>query len=353
MSLLPIQPSERHDVDVFTHIDVLAYAENNSVYHLSKGHEVDYKRAESAFTSNEFAIGTRYKNFALSYIYRYDWFLRFTEDTMEYYGSTVNESLATPNKTYDISLEVNHINTEGLRLAYVNEYNSTQFYVAASYLKARELMEGDLVGDVTLSGSCANDINCYTGDLYLDYTYSEDVLLDRKVAKPSSIYGYSLDFGFDWQITPRLITSLYIKDLISEIKWDNAPFTTANVTTNTTAIRDDRYEVKLASGSGYEGNKDYTQTLPVKYNARVSYQLSNNQHAYLQGFYAYNALLLYTGYQYTYNDTAYGIKLYPMQEAIGLEVNHSVLSFSVTSKPFDYQESELLELMLGINIPFR
>ena len=352
MTLLPINTGNNHNTDVFTHLSSMSYAENNSAYHLTKGHEVPYKRGESAFTSNEFSIGTRYKNFALSYIYRYDWFLRFTEDTMEYYGTTVNGTQATEGKNYNIDLKVNHLLSEGLRLAYIHELSNANLYVAASYLKAREMMEGELSGYISRTGDCDTSSDCYSGDLSLDYTYSEDVLLDRVADMPTSKYGYSFDIGADWQINDDWYSSVYIQDLFSKIVWEEAPYTTASATTSRTVVVDGYYKVKPAV-RGYEGNENYRQTLPTKYNALLGHQFNPAHSAYLQGYYCYGSLVAHLGYQYFSGNSAYRLKLYPLQEAVGIEYKHSFFNFAYTSKLFDFEESELAELKIGVTIPIQ
>ncbi|WP_413284122.1 hypothetical protein [Vibrio sp. MA40-2] len=358
ISLLPLGYSfeSAHNLDVFTQVNTIAYAENNSAYHLAKGHEVDYKPAESAFAMGEYALGTRYDNFAISYIYRYEWFLGYTKDTMSFYEATLdNFSSIESDKVYDVDLKVNHINMQGIRFAYLHELNLHEFnqvnlYFAASYLQAKELMEGDLTGHVSQSQQCGNEFDCYTGELDLDYTYSEDALLDRVTDKPKSKYGYGFDIGLDWKINQDWFTSIYIQDIVSAIVWEQAPYTLMNATTSRTTVEDGEYHIDPVL-TGWELNHDYKQVLPIKYHALVAYNVAPQHRVYLQGFHAYESTLAHVGYDFLSSNNVYRLKLYPFEEAVGIEFKHAMVNFAITTKPFDMEESELLEVRLGLNIP--
>ncbi|WP_394246329.1 hypothetical protein [Vibrio profundi] len=351
LSLLPISVNPSSDWQVNTQISSLSYTENNSVYDFVKGNESDYQPGENAFTYDEFSISAQYQGFALSLFYRYEWFLDYSEDAMELYGTTVNGTLIDPNRTYNLSLKTSHINTEGIRLAYMHQFEKVNFYVASAYLKAKELMDGEANGYAELTGSCGDGLECYTGELDLSYTYSEDELFDRQVDAPKSLYGYTFDLGLDWAMSDSWYASLYVQDVFSEILWDESPYTDANATTSTSKVVDGKVKIEPTI-TGYEGNEDFKQRLPTKYQMALSYQFEPQHLAYLKGFHAYGATLLHVGYQYQFSGSVWGIKLYPEQEALGLEFQHRYMNFSIASKPFDYQESEVIELSLGFQFPF-
>lgn len=350
LSLIPFYTMQSQGADVYTSINSIAYAENNSAYYLIKGKETDYSRGESAFTFNEFAIGTRYKNISFSLISRYEWFLGFSKDTMELYGTTVNGTLIDSGKRYDLALKTNHIKTDGFRIAYhYDGFKRVNLYAAASYLKARELMVGETSGWASLTGDCGDGFECYSGNVDLSYTYTEDKLFDRITDAPQSVYGYSFDLGFDWKITDNLMTSLYVQDVYSEVLWDESPFTDANATTATSVVDDGKIKINPVI-TGFEGNKDYKQKLPVKYNALLGY--THQVHtAYIQGFQSYDTTLVHLGYQYQTGKSQYKFKLYPVEQALGVEYINSIFNIALTSDSFDYQEASILEIKLGVSIP--
>ena len=103
--------------------------------------------------------------------------------------------------------------------------------------------------------------------------------------------------------------------------------------------------------TGYEGNDNYKQTLPIKYNMLVNFQF-NTQHAtYIQAFHSYGATLFHLGYQLQDLDSLYGLKLYPLEGAVGLEFKNEYVDIGFVSKPFDYQDSEVLEFKFSVAIP--
>lgn len=350
LSLIPFYSASSQGLDVYTSINAIAYAENNSAYHLIKGTETTYNRSESAFTFNEFAIGTRYKNISFSLISRYEWFLGFTKDTMELYGTTVNGTLIEPDKRYDLDLKTNHIKTDGFRIAYhYDGFEGINLYGAASYLKARELMVGETSGWASLTGDCGDGFECYSGNLDLSYTYTEDKLFDRQTNAPESLYGYSFDLGVDWQLTDSVFTSLYVQDVYSEVLWDQSPFTDAQATTATSVIEDGKIKIEPVI-TGYEGNRDFKQRLPVKYNALLGY--SRQAHTgYIQGFQSYDTLLVNLGYQYRAGQSQYLFKYYPLEQAFGIAYKSSIFDLALTSDSFDYQKTSILEIRLGFSIP--
>ncbi|WP_070968304.1 DUF5723 family protein [Vibrio sonorensis] len=353
-SLLPITDlaSTDNNANVYTSISALAYVEDNSVYDLVKGNEVDYTPSESAFAVGEYSLGTQYKSFAFSYFYRYEWFLGFTEDTMAFYETTVHESPLEPDKTYDIDLSVNHIHMQGLRLGYLYDLNDDiNLYAAASYMKAKELMDGDITGHVASNDGCGGELECYTGNLTLDYTYTEDRLLKRKADEPTSKFGYGIDIGADWKINDDWFTSVYIQDLVSAIYWDHAPVTVMHANTATHIVEDGKYKIRPLM-SGTELYHDYKQVLPIKYRALLAYNIAERHRIYVHGLHAYSSTLAHLGYDFAAGGTLYRFKYYPVEGAIGVELKNSIFNLSVTSDSIDYQKSTLTEIKLGISIPF-
>ena len=350
LSLLPMNAEISDSWTVSSSLNSLSYVENNSIYDFVKSNESDYQSGENAFTFNEFNLTSQYKNFSISYFSRYEWFFDYSKDTMALYGTTVNGTLIDTDKVYDLNLDVHHLNAEGIRLAYLYQLKDINLYFAASYLKGRELIEGNATGEVELTGSCGDGLECYAGDLDLSYGYSEDALFDRKVNAPKSKYGYGFDIGADWVISEKLFASIYIQDLLAAVVWDDAPYTDASATTATTTVENGKYKIDPVI-TGFEGSGDYKQTLPTKYNLLFSYQLTEQNLIYTQGFYSFGSTLFHLGYRFQHMESTYGLKLYPVEGAIGVEFKNKYLDISITSEPFDYQDTEIFAFKFGVTIP--
>lgn len=348
LSLLPVAlPS----YSVFTDVSAFAYTENNSIYSLVAEDGFEYNRSSNILTINELSVGTQMGKWTLSYIHRYDWLGKFSEDTMAFYGRLDNSKDDEENKTYNLDLEINHINTRGLRIAYQQPFTDGRLYLAASYLQAIELMDGSIKGYASEHKTCKNSQECYKGNIQVDYVYSKDSLFDRQVNAPKSRYGFGFDLGADWQFTKNWFGSIYIQDLYSEILWDYAPYTEATINTVTREGSNGNITYTPAV-SGYEGNKDYIQKLPTKYKGIIAYTPSLTHSFYTQAFYTYEALLYHIGYNYKPYSASYGIKYYPEQHALGVSIKASNFKFSATGDPKDPLNSELIEINAGVSFSF-
>ena len=351
LTLLPINTDLPDKWVLASSLSSLSYVENNSIYDFVKGNESNYQVGESAFSINEINSTAQYKNISVSVFYRNEWFLDYSKDTMALYGATTNGKLIDSGKSYDLDLKADHFTAQGIKLGYLHQFNHFNFYFSAAYIDAQTLLTGDAKGNLVLSENCGDGLECYTGDLDLSYYYSEDELFDRRVNKPKSLYGYSFDLGFDWLITEKWFTSLYIQDLYSEILWDQAPITTATATTATTTIVDGKYKIDPVI-TGKESNENYKQMLLVKYNMLVSYQVNSQHSTYAQVFHANGVTLTHLGYYFQQDDQLYGLKYYPLEEALGVEFKNKYVGFNITSKPFAYEETELFEFNFSLSIPF-
>ena len=351
LTLLPINADFSDEWMLSSSISSLSYVENNSIYDFVKGKESNYKVGNSAFSVNEVNSTAQYKNMSISVFYRNEWFLDYSKNTMTLYGATTNGELIDSGKDYDLDLSINHLSANGIRLGYLHQFNPVNFYVAGSYLNAKTLITGDVQGHVALTESCGDSFECYSGELDLSYHYSEDELFDRDVNKPKSIYGYSFDVGADWLISDEWFASFFIQDLFSEILWDQAPITNATATTATTVIVDGKYKIDPVI-TGKEGNENYKQRLAIKYNTLVSYQVAAQHSTYVQVFHANGATLTHLGYHFQQERYLYGLKYYPLEEALGVEFKNKYLGFNITSKPFAHEETELLEFNFSLSIPF-
>lgn len=86
----------------------------------------------------------------------------------------------------------------------------------------------DEVSDGTASGSLMlTESNDITGTLDIDYFYSDDLIFNRDVDRPTGI-GYAVDIALNWQPADRFGVELSVNDAFSGIRWTDAPRTIAN-----------------------------------------------------------------------------------------------------------------------------
>lgn len=347
LSLFPL--SEPHkDWQLFSHNQVFGYSQDNAIYPLVKGKKITYTPAEHALTFNQIELGVGYQQFAFSLLSRYEWYLRFSPDTMLIYGESVNGQDMQAGKSYDVDLRVEHVISQGFKLAWSSDpVQPYIWYLSASYLQASEMMSGRLHGQV---GEMAR--RDYQGVLELDYTYSDDALLKRKVDAPSSYFGYTTDIGVSWQFHERGFVSLLAQDVYSAIYWLDMPYTTATANTATAETDANGFVSIKPLVKGYEDFQDYTQRLPIKYHARLSY-LVGQQAFSVKNLYVDKLWLTDLELTTQWQPNFYSKLSYNLQTgAIGVAGQWRWLKFGLQSDDFDYQQAKLLKLELGIVVPF-
>lgn len=341
-------PETSQSWQLFSQTQAFGYSQENGIYPLVKGDKIAYTPAKHAFTLNQAEMGVRYQQFSFSLLARYEWYLRFSPDTMLLYGESVNRQDMQASKRYDVDLRVEHLISQGIKLAWTSD--PTQpfiWHVSASYLQAQEMMSGRLHGQVGQTGK-----SDYDGLLELDYVYSEDVLLKREVQAPSSHFGYTSDIGIHWQFHERVFISLLAQDFYSSIYWRDMSYTVATANTATAETDENGFVSIKPLVNGVEGFRDYTQRLPVKYHARFGYL--SGQHAYsIKNVYVDRLWLTDLEWSTQWRDNLRSRFSYNWQtRAIGVEGQWRWFTFGVQSDQLDYQQATILNLTLGIVIPF-
>lgn len=347
LSLFPLH-EPNVEWQIFSHNQAFGYSQDNAIYSLVKGEKISYTPSKYAFTFNQAEFGVRYQHFSFSLLSRYEWYLRFSPDTMQLYGESVNRQDMQAGKIYNIDLRADHLISRGIKLAWTSDMSQPLiWHLSASYLKASKMMSGRLHGQAGEEGK-----NEYEGLLELDYTYSEDALLKREVDAPSSYFGYTTDVGVSWQFHDNAFASLLIQDAYSAIYWQDMPYTTAKANSATAETDKDGFVSIKPLVNGFEGFHDYTQRLPVKYHTRFG--LMVGQQAYsIKSVYVDKLWLTDLEWARQWHEHLYSRFSYNWQtSAMGLEGQWRWLTFGILSDRFDYQKASLLSVNIGISVDF-
>jgi hypothetical protein len=229
----------------------------------------DYAGGNRSFTHNIWESGVRFKQFKLATLARYDYVLNYTGDVAELIYADKNDKQIQTNREYELYLDVLHARSYGFKFGYsLSLLPSLTMGVDVSALKLTSFMDGDITGNVLVG----ND--SYDGDIYLDYVYSQDKLLDRIADKPSG-YGYAVDVRWGFQVNDRLSIDAQILDLFSQIKIDRAPFTTASATSNRVNLdANGKIDIKPVL-TGRESYRKHTLKLPQRLSLEGRYLLTN------------------------------------------------------------------------------
>lgn len=333
---------------LFTRLDSFSYSDSapiDQVVHNFEGDPID--SGEVAFTHNIVEIGGSYNNFELSVFQRYDYHLDFSSDTALLVYQDKNDLPVSANRTYNLDLDANHIRARGLKLGYRWDL-SPQLYIklAASYLQADALLDGDLKGLITTSDTS------YSGELQLDYNYSEDQLFDQIVEEPDG-KGYALDVYAHWQVSEQFTLDVALEDLTSRITWDDAPFTRAQVTSNTVSYDSDGFLDVSPALTFTQAYRDDHQRLPMR--ALVSGIFSNSTH--------YATVVRWRrvgetdfpslGVRYLLSSKGYWQINYDFEaKSVGLGYRYGAFQFSLAADKTDWEEARALGLSLQYRLRF-
>ncbi len=325
-----------------------AYSETAPIHQIVSDFEgPHFDGGKHSFTHNFWEMGVRRSNWKAAYVIRYDYSLNYTSDAAELIYGDKNDIAIEKNREYDVYLDLVHTRALGLKLGYqwqvLEQFN---IGVDISYLKTSELLEGKVEGKFT-----AND-NDYSGEAYINYVYSQDDLLDRPTDKPKG-QGYAIDLAWDWRLNSKYRMRGKWTDLLSEITFDNAPFTNATASSNRISYDNEgKIDVKPLVSGTLDYRKHHLK-YPRQMNVDAFYQLQTDTEL-VAGWYQYGDLNFYS-LGTTYN-TSKEIKLMTRfdfkSNALTLGVDTSNFSVALTSDRLKIKEARTFGLDFTTRIEF-
>lgn len=221
LAMFPLQ-SLAEDWHPYFIFDSFSYSETVSIRAAFNEWETqDFDRGKRQWTSNWIEAGIRTGDWSYGLVQRFDYALEFTEDASELYWQVTNKRDLTPGQHFDVEVNAQAIHATGLRVAYYfDALDSLQGALGLTLLRANYLIDGQLQGQA----DALNDSD-FDYAAYLNWTYTEDRLLDRVVNAPVG-YGAALDFQLRYRWQAHAI-AWEVKDLPAWIYWHKSPFTEA------------------------------------------------------------------------------------------------------------------------------
>lgn len=329
-------------------VDSFSYSETVSIksaFDSWKGGS--FESGERQWASNWFEVGVQYQHWGIGLLQRYDYSLKFNEQTAEFYWLATNKKDLPEGKKYLLDLKVNAIHSTGLRLSFNNSLTDAFNYrLGLSYLKANYMLEGDLQGEAT-----AVNQSDYDYSANIEYAYTEDHLFEREVNKPSG-QGFSLDFMFDYQLTPELNWQLQVRDLIARIYWKNSPYTQGSSSSDRKKYDENGYVSIDPILSGYEGTKDvYVQKLDPKWYSKINYQINDFYDLQGQLRYQYDHALYALGTNYKINESfQVGGSYWPINKALELSFNYRHMKLSLAANALNSSRLQTLWLSFSYGL---
>lgn len=212
-------------------------------------------------------LGLRYHGFELSFLQRAHLDLRINEEAAELYGRIARKEALVPDEVVPLNIQVETFTAEGVRIGYRTGNLDWTVNGGVTYLDAKQLISGDIQGDITAIGSRDYDL-----DLQVDYSYYQDSIFDRPLQAEPEGQGWAVDLGGSWRIDEHWQVSASVEDLFARVYWEDAPFTEARGHTDRKTYDDDGYAVFQPLISGREGyHSRYVQELGARYRARLQY----------------------------------------------------------------------------------
>lgn len=299
---------------------------------LTSGNRLYAKQvARTGVNINRFQIGVS------KHLYYY---LNFSNDTARLHYLERNGQLDTDKSTFNIHLDANNAEAEGLFLDYEFSWNALSVGATLTYLKLQDLYYGYAQGFFDPAQTLNN--NTY---LIIDYAFPEDRIFEKDVAPPEG-NGITLDIRmhYQWQAHSA---SLVIGEAFSDLYWNTAPGSLIEgninslISNNEAAIRFSNFRTR------------FHQRLPVHTEAKYRYRLTS---PFGVGW-DYEKLdnkrwLKWVGDWHITNKWTSSLLWVPDEGIIGLHLKHPNFLFGLESDSMDYRKSHYLKLQLLARVMF-
>lgn len=314
-----------------------------------KGPELD--DGELAITTSHIELGHKFhinkKIGGISYAIfaRFDYFLEFSNDTAIIAYADKNKLPIPEERTYKIDLAAQHLRAHGLKLGYHNSYFKNidaQFYV--SFLEANNMIDGRIYGQLSdLSDSPS-------GELILDYQYSEDQFFDRERSELTA-KGYTVDIDIQWRPSPTYHINIKSKDLFSNIMWKNQDRTVGSATTNRIDFDDEGQLNVRPALSWRESQRDLNQRLPIQLTLQGNYNVTSRDTLQLETFRYDTHYFSHAAYHHRFGKKIYvGLSYNIDLKATGFELNTPYFKLNISADDYDYEQAKALEFTLGFYV---
>lgn len=296
-----------------------------------------------------FEVGIKKNQWSFSRLYREEHELEYHFDTADLYNDLENERTLETGRQYRIDLNAKRFRAKGLRIAYqAQPFNTLQLTVGGSLFYSSKLLDGSLTGFAT-----ANSTNDYDYNVNIDYYYDEDVLLDRSGTSAPKGIGVAIDINATWDINQQTQLSASIKDLAGLIRWKNAPFTQAQLTSDIKTVSSDGFIEVNPALSGIEGtDKHFTQPLNAYGTLDLRYTLNHsNKTLLVKSRHYHNFSHLGLGGEIALGKHHIGLAFWPQTHVI--ETMYQTKNYAVTFGIDDIDFSKTQTLWFSISTAVR
>ena len=249
--------------DPFTLKDLLGGIKTNSP-HIKSGTNIALAdiRVDTGYNSKKYGY--------FGYTYREEVLIDTNQETVELLYLATNKKDLPIGKRYNLDLTIKAFKVQGLEYA-----KSFDFYHDNGYICnigfGLEALQGKDMQDGTVQGNgIVNSNKDYSFNITANYNYTHNYLYNLDVQKASA-YGYSSHLSL-YLKKDNLSLLLLANDILGKLYWENLPHSDVKLSSNNKVYDADGYVSYNPLASGWEGYKNYTQTLVAKYRAQFAYK---------------------------------------------------------------------------------
>jgi len=339
----------------YIHLNSFTYSEPISIDGMLHEWDDDLHSGELAFTQQRISVGLSHSSgWSLGWISRYDYFLEFTEDTALLYHQGENDLPASRDYHYQLFLRAEHAKSSGPQIAYQTpllkfgpeQSHQIKVKIQIARLTSNQLYNGSIWGEAILLEN--DDIEA---QLNIDYAYHEDSLFDRPLTNTIEGQGLSVDLFADWQFKQWQV-SLTLLDAYYRVKWQDNPFTTAIISTDTRGVDENGFIRYSPILSGLEGNKDFIQKLPLDLYLNTAYQWNQHWGSFVNYHHVASTHFYQLGMEYfSLGKASYFLAYQEPTQALSLGFKYDTfeISLGLDSLSTNNAQTLAIQLIWGLN----
>lgn len=338
------------ELELFADAEAWGFAEPVPIFHYAEDWQAELDGGADGFLYQRYRLGLRTARYEFARISQRIYEVEPSRDTARLYHRVKNELGFAPGERFDLDLRVRHVAMHGIQFGRrfdVLEGRFT-FTPALNLWRANSLLDGRIRGTAV-----AQTDSRFKYQLALDYFYTEDKLLDRRVDRPHGS-GASLDLAARYQINAWYVRA-EAQDLLGRLQWHDAPFTSGLAKSDNREFDADGFARFKPTFSGREGNRDFNQHLPVR--ALLGLGFLNPRFG-LEGSVRSTPLEAFIGLAGLWRpwpDLLLGMELITPGPALGLRLAWKGFHIAYATDASSYKDSNYTSLTIGFNwsLPLR
>ena len=213
--------------------------------------------------------------------WRYDYDATFNRDTIDLWHRKENDQAVQRGRNYVLDLDARHLKASGASVTRAFAFTDADLQIRFDALRAMELTDGRISGSLAVDGN-----GRVTGNAALDYAYTDDLVLNRPHQGNVTGWGLGMDLFGRVTLTARWSVAARVDDVLTWVRWDNAPYTRATLRLARPHLASDGTLDAQALLTGIESARTHWQRVPMRYDVVTAYQLTSTVSAYgrLRGF---------------------------------------------------------------------